>query len=37
MLGADDIFTFPLLNVNWAFKGEGGKVVDVSAGHLGQK
>ena len=37
MLGAADIFTFPLLNVNWAFKGEGGKAVDVSAGHLGQK
>ena len=41
MLGAADIFTFPPLNVNWAFKGEwgggGGKAVDVSVGHFGQK
>ena len=37
MLVAADIFTFPPLNVNWAFKGEGGKAVDVSVGHLGQK
>ena len=24
MLGAADIFTFPPLNLNWVFKGEGG-------------
>ena len=40
MLGAADKFTFPPLNLNWAFKGEGGgggKAVDVSAEHFGQK
>ena len=33
-LGAVDMITFPPLNVNWTFRGEGGKAVDASAGHF---
>ena len=35
-LGALDKITFPSLNVKRTFRGEGGKAVDVSAGHFGQ-
>ena len=37
ILGAVDIFNFTPLNVNWTFRGGGGKAVDVSAGHFWTK
>ena len=37
ILGAVDRFTFLPLNVNWTFRGGGGKAVDVSAGHFWTK
>ena len=33
-LGAFEIIPFPLLNVKWTFRGEGGKAVDAGAGHF---
>ena len=37
ILGAVDIFTFPPLNVNWTFNGEGVREWTLVRGILGQK